>query len=572
MMKNILLLVLLAVVSFAALAQRGKQNEQDMAPLDVTKLSEGETMKVEMMLIEAEKELILENYYKAYDLFKAALEISPDNAALNFKTAEVLAKSGDNQNALVYATRAMKLDPKNKFYLLLTAEIHKALSNFSEAAEIYQQLIDTIEGTHSYLFDLALIYQYQGKDDKALETYQRAEQIYGMNEIVLREKQKIYLKNRDFEALMADWDKLIKENPEEDRYTIELCEFLIAQNLLEEAKTRLQKLNNNKHADLLQSEIALAEGNMPRAISLARGTLQSPDVDYKAKLQLLHNFLEFAISSEDLNILTELTHSLAEQYPEKYEVQAFTGDVMYRLKQSENARNYYLEAIRISPSNYGVWQNILNIDAELNQYDSVISHAEEALEYFPNQAVLYYFAGTGYLIEKNYRRSVQLLDQGKKYATDPNLLTVLYGQMGDAYNSMKQYDKSYNAYEKALEANPDNAHVLNNYSYYLSLRNEKLDKALEMSSRLIKQHPENATYLDTHGWVLYTLKKYHQAAEFLEKAANLDEDGTVIEHFGDVLFQLGRVDDAIEQWKRASKMTDASKNIQKKIADRKLYE
>lgn len=569
---KILVIILSTLISVSAFAQKKKKQDQDFEPLDVTELSESEKLKVESMLIEAEKELILENYYKAYDLFKAALKIDPDNATLNFKTAEVLAKNGDNKNALAYATKAKKLDASNKYYLLLTAEIYKALSDFANAAEVYQEMIDNIEGTESYLFDLALIYQYQGDFDKALETYDRAEDFYGMNEMVLREKQKIYLKREDYEGLMKDWDILIAENPGEPRYTIELCEFLIAQNLMDEAKSRLSKLKSSNHANLLLSQIALAEGNTSKAIELANNTFKSPKVDYNAKLQLLNKFLSVAISPEDFDLLVELSRSMAEQYPDKYEVQAFAGDVMYRLEKKEEARDYYLKAVNISPSNYNVWQNILNIESALNQYDSVIKHAEEALEYFPNQGILYYFAGTGYLLEKDYKRSVQILDQGKKYVTDPKMLTVFYGQLGDAYNSLKQYDKSWSSYEKALESDPNNDHVLNNYSFFLSVKKKDLDKALKMSTKLVEMHPDNATYLDTHGWVLYMLKKYHEAAEYLEKAANLEADGTIIEHFGDVLYQLGKVDEAVEQWKKASELSDASENIEKKISGRKLYE
>lgn len=565
--------ILLVAVSFSLFAQKGKKKEEaDFEPLDVTELSETEALKAETMVIEAERELILENYFKALELFKAVLELDPDNAAVNFKVAEILTKNGDAQNALPYALQAKELVPSNKYYVLLSAEIYKALSNFDEATKLYEGLIESIPGTESYLFDLAILYQYQGKFDKALATYSRAEEVFGMNEIVLREKQKIYLRKRDYEALIADWDKLIAENPEENRYTIELCEFLISQNLLEEARVRLEKVKYSKHADLLLSEIALVEGNTSKAMDLAQSTIESPEVDYKAKLQVLNNFLGYVITTEEFNELTNMAIRLAAQYPNQYEVQAFTGDVMFRLEKLEQARDYYLEALRINPSNFGVWQNVVNIESQLNQYDSVIVHAEEALEYFPNQSVLYYFAGTGYLIHKEYKKSVQMLEQGRKYTSDPKLVTVFYGQIGDAYNGMKQYDKSYNAYDQALKADPLNDHVLNNYSWYLSLRKENLDKALEMSTKLIQMYPDNPTYLDTHGWVLYTRGKYEEALVFLRKAANMEEDGTVIEHYGDVLYQLGKIEDAVEQWKRASTKNDVSKNLDRKIADRKLYE
>ncbi|MEQ8580323.1 MAG: CDC27 family protein [Marinoscillum sp.] len=562
---------LLLLCSLVGYSQKNNQGG-DFEPLDVTELSESEALKAETMLIDAERELILDNEYKALELFKAALEIAPNNPVINFKIAEILIKNGESREALPYATKAMNLDRSNKYYILLAAEVHKALSDFDEAARLYQQMIDEIPGTESYLFDLAIIYQYQGKNEKALATYREAEEIFGMNEMVLREKQKIYLKKRDYPSLIADWDKLIQENADNDRYAIELCEFLISQNLMDEAKERLQGLKNNKHADLLMSEIALSEGNTALAMELAESTMGSPDVDFQAKLQVLNRFLEFVITSEEFEKVSQMAMSLAADYPAQYEVQAFTGDVMYRLERKEDARNFYLKAIQLDPTNYGVWQNILSVESDLNQFDSVIVHAEQAMEYFPNQAALYYFAGTGYLITKNFKRSVQVLDQGKKYATDPKLLTVFYGQLGDAYNGMKQFDKSYSAYDDALKADPQNDHVLNNYSYFLSLRNEKLDKALSMSTRLATMHPDNPTYLDTHGWVLYTLGRYDEALIYLRKAANLQDDGTVIEHYGDVLYKLGRIDEAIDQWKRASQYEDASKNIEKKIADRKLYE
>jgi len=247
--------------------------------------------------------------------------------------------------------------------------------------------------------------------------------------------------------------------------------------------------------------------------------------------------------------------------------------MLYQDGRQEEAVNYYLRAVRLKPANYSVWQNILNVEAELNRYDSLTIHAESALEFFPNQALLYYFAGTGYLIKKDYKKAVRSLETGKRFTSDPNLLTVFYGQLGDAFNGLEETEKSYKAYDKALENKADNDHVLNNYSYFLSLEKKELDKALEMSSALVKKFPENATYLDTHGWVLYVRGEFKEAKKFIEKAVLLnDEDGTVIEHYGDVLFQLGNVEEAIVEWEKALQKGEASELLEKKIADRKLYE
>jgi len=99
------------------------------------------------------------------------------------------------------------------------------------------------------------------------------------------------------------------------------------------------------------------------------------------------------------------------------------------------------------------------------------------------------------------------------------------------------------------------------------MRKDKLSRALQLSTHLTDKFGDNATYLDTHAWVLYTMKEYQKAREFLERALKQEKglSGTIVEHYGDVLFQLGEKDKAIEQWKKARSMGENSTNIDKKI-------
>ncbi|MEJ7661050.1 MAG: tetratricopeptide repeat protein [Hymenobacter sp.] len=115
--------------------------------------------------------------------------------------------------------------------------------------------------------------------------------------------------------------------------------------------------------------------------------------------------------------------------------------------------------------------------------------------------------------------------------------------------------------------------ALNNYSYFLALRGEKLDKAKQMAGKVVKQFPDNDTYLDTYAWVLYKLKDYAGAKAALEKALQTTKDAAVIEHYGDVLYQLGdkgkgrgRVAAGPQSRRRRSDL------LERKLKDRKLYE
>ena len=84
---------------------------------------------------------------------------------------------------------------------------------------------------------------------------------------------------------------------------------------------------------------------------------------------------------------------------------------------------------------------------------------------------------------------------------NPLLESDFHGQIGDLNFSWTQGRRHLRAM-KALQLNPQNLPVLNNYSYYLSLDKRDLDKAEMMSGITIKAEPMNPTYLDTYGWIL----------------------------------------------------------------------
>lgn len=69
------------------------------------------------------------------------------------------------------------------------------------------------------------------------------------------------------------------------------------------------------------------------------------------------------------------------------------------------------------------------------------------------------------------------------------------------------------------------------------------------------------------------MKRYPEAKEWMEKAlANGgDKSGTVVEHYGDILYKLNKVSEAVEQWKKAKQLGDTSEQIDKKIAEQKMF-
>lgn len=122
------------------------------------------------------------------------------------------------------------------------------------------------------------------------------------------------------------------------------------------------------------------------------------------------------------------------------------------------------------------------------------------------------------------------------------LLTLLrepadaYSLLGDMYHKAGNEDRAFQYYDSCLVRRPDDAQALNNYAYYLSLRQQDLDRAEEMSRRSNELEPDNPTYLDTLAWILYHKRKYDEAKELMDRVVKLippeelAEDSDVPEH------------------------------------------
>ena len=104
--------------------------------------------------------------------------------------------------------------------------------------------------------------------------------------------------------------------------------------------------------------------------------------------------------------------------------------------------------------------------------------------------------------------------------------------------------KAYKTYQKALKLDPRNCPVLNNYAYYLSLERKRMCKAERMSKITIDEQPDNATYLDTYGWILYLRGKAEKAKPYFKHAMIYGgkDSAVILMHYAIVLEALGEED------------------------------
>lgn len=566
---------LLVIVLFLSIGiTTNAQSKRKKKEMSLAKMQESEYYFTDGM-----KEYTVENYSKAISAFQRAYELTPDNAGLNYMIAEGLQRTDELEKAEKYSLKAIEVDETNKYYYIQLAHIYEQRKKYAESVKVYQKMIKKIPHTEQYLYDLADM-QLNAKDyDEAIKTYDKAESIFGKNEDVVRQKQKLYLRTNKLEDAINEGNKLITSFPDDIRFQLQQAELLIANKKSDEALFILNKIiaqnPNEPYSRLLMFDIYRLKNQQDKALEQLLISFKNPTLDIDSKISILYNYLpEIQKNNQVKSNVQQLGDILTQVHPKEAKSFSINGDILFLSDNKKEALVNYSKATKLDNSKYKIWQQIISIEAELNLIDSLVLHSSQALELFPTQSIFWFYNGTAHLQKKNYPQAIESLEQGKKIAkaSNPEMVIQFNAQLGDSYNGAKNYKKSDEAFEAVLKSDPNNSHVMNNYSYFLSLRKEKIEEAKKWGKILVEKHPDESTYLDTYGWILYVAQEYEEAKKYLEKAAKGSDNGTILEHYGDVLFKLGKKDEALELWKKAKKQGEVSELIDKKIADKNLYE
>lgn len=558
--------------------KKGKKKGAETAATTPAELSAKEQEAATALFLDGVRLAMLEDYPKALEYFQQAYKLNPKNAAINFKIAEMFLNIRKESEAMPYAQAALELDPENSYYYLLLGQLYANAQKFTEAIAVYTRLVDKFPDDETFYLNLADLYLAQNKVADAVRIYDKAEKQFGEQEQIIFRKQQLYLKQNNLEKALEEGQKLINNHPDDSRYALAQAQVLGSNNRPDEAIALLKRVLNSDAPDdpdvhLLLSDLYRQKGLKEESRAELKVAFSNKTLNIDDKIRILVSLMQQLPNPDVEPTATELAGLVVKAHPTEAKAYAVSGDIQALIGNKKQARDLYSKSLKYDRSHFQVWQQLIILDAELGQNDSLLAHTEKATDLFPNQAVVWFYNGTAHLLKKNYSKAAKALEYGKKLTADtPEMQTQFNLQLGDAYNSMKQYDKSNAAYEAVLAVDPTNQHVLNNYSYFLSLREQNLPKAKEMAEKLVALAPAESTYLDTYAWVLYKMKDYENAKKYLEKALETSKDGTVIEHYGDVLFRLGQKDAALDQWQKAKKSGEASDLIDKKIRDKKLYE
>jgi tetratricopeptide (TPR) repeat protein len=546
-----------------------------------SKMSDRDKAEVTNLFFNASKEKILGNSENAASLYSEVIRKDPANAASMYELANIYADQKKYSDALFFSKSAYSIDRRNSWYALSYADILQKNKKFNDASDVLARLVQDYPDHSDYYFEWASALMYADKPNDAIKAYDKLEAQIGVTKDVSLQKTRIYQRMNKNDKAIEELKKLIALDPKDAQPYGMLAEVYQSmgnkEKALETYNMILQIDPENPYIHLSLADYYRSNGEKEKSVEELKKAFLNPDLDIDTKISILSSYYALiSIHPELQEQALEMCELLIASHPSEPHAHAVYGDFLNQDKKFDKARIEYAKARDLGSKEFIVYSQILFLDSQLQLWDSLKNDSKEALELFPDQPLVYFFNGIANIQKKNFSEAVTILNSGLKLIVDnKNLEAQFYTNLGDAYNELKQYPKSDESYEKSLAINPKDANVLNNYAYFLSVRNEQLEKAEEMSKLSNELEPTQASYEDTYGWIMYKMNKLQDAKIWIEKAMSngADKSAAVLEHYGDILFKLGDTARALENWQHAKDAGDgASEFLDKKILEKKLFE
>ena len=550
--------------------------------------------KFDYFFHEAVRQKGLDNLDEAFELYSHCLEIDSTSAATLYELGKFHMYLGQADKGESFLRKAMQTEPGNYWYKETLAGYYQRKGETEKGIAVIEEMVEQFPSRLEPLMALVDLYNRSQNYEKVIHTLDRLEKLDGKSEQISMEKFRMYLAMDDIEHAFAEIENLAKEYPYEMRYLTMLGDVYLENGKEEEAYSTFQQV--------LSAEPGYAPAMLSMATyynktgqdSLYRLQLDSLLLNQKVESATKVNIMRQLImrserGDKDSTQIVGLFNSMLAQEQENADVAMLAAQYLLSKRMDEEAKPVLQQVVDIDPENKPARLQLLSFAISKEDLDEVIRLCAPAVEYMPEALEFYYYWGIAHYQKKQHDEALEVFKKGVRQVdanSDKNMVSDFYSIMGDLYHIRKMNAEAYEAYDSALVYKPDNVGALNNYAYYLSVERKDLDKAEEMSYRTVKAEPTNSTYLDTYAWILFEKGKYAEARIYIDQAIlnGGDKSSVVMEHGGDIYYQVGEPEKALEYWKQAEKLAQESaddeneardekelKLLKKKIANKKYY-
>ena len=540
--------------------------------------------KAEYIFVQAQNEKLRDNFDAFYDLLSYAHEIDPTNTAISFYMGMCKIRMNNTtkqlcEEGLELMKEHFEKQPEDLYETTFYSDANMQLGHPEEALRAIKLLNEHNPNRLELQLRLAEAYSRSGDYAQSNVTYDSIATIFGNAIQITSSKIDNFMAMNDSTGALREMRGLLATAPQNDTYNIAMSSLFQHYGMTDSALYYLDRAQeyapDNGYIYLTRAEYYNMAGDSVGYEQQIYNALTAEQLDVDSKLSVLLGHIRKHLAEEDTTQrINDLFTVLIQQHPHEAKIHQLYSEYLYAKKDNKGAIEQLGYSLDVNPTDADGWRNMVILNMIDNNYAEAIKASEKALEYNPDNIDLRrYVAGCYHQMEK-YDKAIETYQELLQVVDSADVVTIseILTGIGDAYSELGDSANTVANYVRALELDPENSGVLNNYAYFLAQRGEDLDKAESMAALALKYDPDNANFIDTYAWVYFAKKDYTKALLYIKSAVEKDEDNHLLEHYGDILWFNNEKEAAVEQWSKALETEPDNELLQRKVKDKTYYE
>ncbi len=573
-MKYLISFFTIALLPFFLFAEQGWAQTPPALPEAPEQISEVDESKGRRYFVLGITEFELENFKEAAELLVKARSYLGPSAGLDFSIADAFYQIDDLVEAAYYGKRAVEMEPENKWYRLKLAEIYRKAGKNQATIDELQKLLEFHPAEVDVIYNLAQVQTMHGKLLDANRTYDRILQLRGPDVQVYFQKFRNFRTLGQRDSALVQLERMSELEPENLGVLQEISRYHLEDGNKTEARKALERaleINPDDEETIVAvADMLVAENKWNEATEMLSRIIRNPRVPAITKVELaqyvMNNYFRNPGNTEIGESAELLITQILEAEPEFGYAHALAAEYFNYIRDDERLMKALIETNRLLPENEPAWRQRIQMLLIEDKFEEAIQVGKQADEAIPDDAFVLFLVGNAYLLKDDSDKAIDWLERAAAAPSQREFRSQIYTVLGDSRSQKEDWEKADEFYEMALRLNRDNDVALNNYAYFLSVRNMELEKALEMSLRSLEAEPENAAYLDTLGWIYFKMGDYEKAHQYIHASIETGDASAVVnEHLGDVYEAKGDMENARKWWQKAFELDESKEHLIEKI-------
>ena len=486
------------------------------------------SMIAEFALSYREPELALNNY--------TLLATETNSTMVKQRALNIAIDLNNIQSALDIVTNWVKQEPKDVPALFYLSHIALKAHEYELAAQTLDKILnlDSMADLEKILIGIAP----ETPDDRAylINALKTSKEQHNPSILVLIAG--LEAQNGQLEQALSTINLALKIRPKATSYILMKANLLNALGNTEDTIEWYEKASkkNKENIDIRLSEakFLIKQGQSEQA------------------LEKLEKIIEKWPKNEEALFIAGLTSIDLKQYEnaEKYLVELrnsvqYQNEAYYYLAVNAERKDHYETAKAyyrlVDGSLYSVSRkNMIAIfDRQDQLHDALRFLTQERVNY-PQYASFLYQAQSNILVKMgNKQAAIRLLDEAIQYLPDDP--EIIYAEVL-LLDAQADKEKLNDRLAILLEIEPNNPAYLNAYAYTLALQNKKLKEARKAVELALQLAPDQASILDTLGFIAFLQNDFETSAQALEKAYTQSNSIKIGIRYAKSLYMLGEID------------------------------